>query len=54
MSLLVMSSAFNAGVGNLLFDDLYISIGKHLDTVPVGSAFAGAALLSSRPRRLWE
>jgi len=44
MSLLVMSSASNAGVGNLLFDDLYISIGKHLDTVPVASAFAGAAV----------
>ncbi|MBC8242857.1 MAG: LamG domain-containing protein [Verrucomicrobia bacterium] len=44
LSLLVMSSALNAGVGNLLFDDLYISIGKHLDTVPVASAFAGAAV----------
>ena len=44
MSLLVMSSGLNAGVGNLLFDDLYISIGKHLDTVPVASAFAGAAV----------
>ena len=44
LSLLVMSSGFNAGVGNLLFDDLYISIGKHLDTVPVASAFAGAAV----------
>jgi hypothetical protein len=44
MSLLFMSSGFNAGVGNLLFDDLYISIGKHLDTVPVAAAFAGAAV----------
>ncbi|MDP7049321.1 MAG: hypothetical protein QF721_07710, partial [Verrucomicrobiota bacterium] len=44
MSLLVMSSASNAGVGNLLFDDLYISIGKHLDSVPLASSFAGATM----------
>jgi hypothetical protein len=43
MSLLVMSSNLNAGVGNLLFDDIYISIGKFLDTVPAASAFGGAA-----------
>jgi len=43
MSLLVMSSGLNAGLGNLLFDDLYVSIGKFLDTVPVASAFVGAA-----------
>ena len=44
LSLLVMSSGLNAGVGNLLFDDLYISVGKHLDTVPVASSFAGGAV----------
>ena len=43
LSLLVMSSNLNAGVGNLLFDDIYISIGKFLDTVPTASAFGGAA-----------
>ena len=43
LSLLVMSSNLNAGVGNLLFDDIYISIGKFLDTVPAASAFGGAA-----------
>ena len=43
MSLLIMSSGLNAGLGNLLFDDLYISIGKFLDTVPVASSFVGAA-----------
>ena len=43
MSLLVMSSGLNAGLGNLLFDDLYVSIGKFLDTVPVASAFVGTA-----------
>jgi len=43
LSLLVMSSSLNAGVGNLLFDDLYISVGKYLDTVPIASAFVGAA-----------
>jgi hypothetical protein len=43
LSLLVMSSGLNAGVGNLLFDDIYVSIGKFLDTVPVASAFGGAA-----------
>ena len=32
ISLLIMSSAGNAGVGNLLFDDLFINIGKHIDT----------------------
>ena len=42
MSLLIMSSGLNAGLGNLLFDDLYVSIGKFLDTVPVASAFVGA------------
>jgi len=41
--LLIMSSGLNAGVGNLLFDDLYISVGKYLDTVPVASSFVGAA-----------
>ncbi|MCP4811815.1 MAG: LamG domain-containing protein, partial [Planctomycetaceae bacterium] len=42
MSLLVMSSGLNAGLGNLLFDDLYVSVGKFLDTVPVPSSFASA------------
>ena len=42
MSLLVMSSGLNAGLGNLLFDDLYVSIGKFIDTVPVASSFVGA------------
>ena len=42
MSLLIMSSGLNAGLGNLLFDDLYVSIGKFIDTVPVASSFVGA------------
>ena len=43
MSLLIMSSGLNAGLGNLLFDDLYVSTGKFLDTVPVASSFVRAA-----------
>ena len=42
MSLLIMSSGLNAGLGNLLFDDLYVSIGKFIDTVPGASSFVGA------------
>lgn len=42
ISLLIMSSAGNAGVGNLLFDDLFINIGKHIDTVPIASSFVTA------------
>ena len=42
ISLLIMSSGLNAGLGNLLFDDLYVSIGKFIDTVPVASSFVGA------------